>query len=475
MQEGTGIGLALVKELVELHGGEISVESVVGKGTVFTVYLRTGRDHFKDVDESLPAEEAELSHGPMVEMAVFEDVEVGGDGAPVTVDEAVRDRPTILVVDDSQDIRQYVVECLSESYRVRTAADGLEALESIRRELPDLVISDVMMPRMDGFALCRTIKGDAEYRHIPIVLLTSKASVEARIEGLEAGGDDYLAKPFNARELRTRIENLLSIRKQSAELHELNRALLAKNDALREASELKSQLLNIASHDMKNPLTAIREFARIVKDELGRDSHLQELLDLIYSSSNEMLHLVTQLLDSAALEGGHLQLDKRPVDLHQVAELIVHRNRATAESKGQTITYSAPEVGSSVVMADFTRIQEAMDNIVSNAIKYSPRDKPIELRVEKVGDLVRFSVRDQGPGLTDEDHKMLFGKFQKLSAQPTGGESSTGLGLSIVKQIIELHEGEVRAESNKEGGATFSIELAALEDEHADQEASQLG
>ncbi|NNE34303.1 MAG: response regulator, partial [Rhodothermales bacterium] len=382
---------------------------------------------------------------------------------------------TLLVVDDSRDIRDYVVSCLQSYYNIVTAKDGLDGLGKLKDVQPDLIISDVMMPRMDGYAFCRAVKKDPDFKHIPVILLTSKASLEAKLEGLEAGSDDYLAKPFNATELRVRIRNLLRLRHQASELKGLNDELVETNGALREASELKSQLLNIASHDMKNPLTAIREFARIIRDEVGEDSHLDELLELIYSSSNEMLQLVTQLLDSAALESGQLVLNRRPVSVSSLAEIVVHRNSNQAKLKGQEITTLIDGDPDGMVSADFDRLQEAMDNLISNAIKYSPLEKPIEVAVRSTKESVRFEVKDYGPGISEEDMQKLFGKFVKLSAQPTGGESSTGLGLSIVKQIVEMHDGQVLVDSELGEGSTFIIELTALTEDEVGEDVPLLG
>ncbi len=462
VQEGTGIGLSLVKELVELHGGTITVESEVGEGTEFIVVLPKGTEHLKQyelVDDLEESDLYDISRGPMVEMAVFEE-EVGGDqsgaeqgGATVPHDH------TILVVDDSVDVRDYIVGCLQGLYRIVTAKDGVEGLERLQQEIPDLIVSDVMMPRMDGYEFCRTVKSDDRFNHIPIILLTSKASLDAKIEGLQAGSDEYLSKPFNAEELRVRIANLIGLRRQASELKTLNTELEEMNQALRAASDLKSQLLNIASHDMKNPLTAIREFSRIIKEEIGGESHLSELVDLIFSSSDEMLRLVTQLLDSSALESGRLELNTRPVDVSALAQLIVHRSTKQAELKQQKIHFESGEEGSNVVMADFDRLQEAMDNVLNNAIKYSEKGKNIWVSVKSSDDTVRFEVRDEGPGIADEELPLVFEKFQKLSTQPTGGENSTGLGLSIVKQIIEMHGGRVSVESHVGEGSMFFIEL----------------
>lgn len=463
VQEGTGIGLSLVKELVDLHGGSISVTSSVGDGTEFSITLPKGREHLEGhdfvTDEEAEFDSAfEVSHGPMVEMAVFDredDVEGDFDDSAQPDTEA----PEILIVDDNQDIRDYVISCLEKEYRYRIAADGVEAIRLVKENRPDLIISDVMMPNMDGYELCRTLKADEEMKQIPIILLTSKASTESKIEGLKSGSDDFLAKPFNAKELRLRVANLLSIHTQARELRVLNTNLVDANEALIEASDLKTQLLNIASHDMKNPLTAIREFSRIIKEEVDKESHLNELLDLIYSSSNEMLHLVTQLLDSAGLESGGLSLNKRPCDIGALATIVVHRNKNQADLKRQKINFETPPEEEFMVTADADRLHEAMDNLVSNAIKYSPLSKEIWVDISRDADMVKFAVRDEGPGLTEEDQERLFGKFQKLSAQPTGGESSTGLGLSIVKQIVELHGGEVWAESLPGKGSSFAFKI----------------
>lgn len=466
IQEGTGIGLSLVKELVELHGGVIEVESEPGAGAVFTVTLPKGTAHFKNArvfEEAAPAD-GHPARGAMVEVAVLDEDEMlhADVLADVTPDEG-DDRPALLIIDDNPDIRAYVAGCLREHYALYVGRDGRDGLEKARRYRPSLIISDVMMPVMNGYELCRAVKSDEAINHIPVILLTSKASVEDKITGLEAGADDYIAKPFSARELLARVHNLLRLREQQSALKKLNKELVRINGVLREASEMKSQLLSIASHDMKNPLTAIREFANIIKEELDPESHLIELLDLVYDSTDQMLRLITQLLDSAALESGKLELVQEPVSLAELARTVVRRNERQAQKKGQRIVCTPASEHGLLVKADAERMLEAMDNLISNAIKYSPHGKSIHVTVSRVDGEVHFAVRDEGPGLTDEDKRKLFGKFQKLSAQPTGGESSTGLGLSIVKQVVEMHGGRVWAESEPGRGSTFTLALPALQ------------
>jgi len=210
-QVGTGLGLALTKELVELHHGEIEARSVQGLGTTLIVSLKTGRDHLADHEVEAEPAEARAPTGPAVptvgEVA-------GGSEQEQTEDD---DATTVLVIDDSSEIRQFVRKHLEANYRVIEAEDGAEGLDLVRSELPDVVISDIIMPRLDGVELCRTIKSEPELEFVPVILLTAKASIDSRVEGLESGADDYLTKPFEVRELQARVSNLIESRRRLME------------------------------------------------------------------------------------------------------------------------------------------------------------------------------------------------------------------------------------------------------------------
>lgn len=204
--EGTGIGLALTKELVELHHGKISVSSGAGKGSCFTVQLRLGHKHFsKDVILDM-AEPEELDN-------LTDQVEALLDGeAPTQDDPVLEEAAHILIVEDNSDLRAYIRSSFEEPFRFSEAADGEEGLAQAFELLPDLIISDIMMPRMDGLELCARLKQDERSSHIPIVLLTARADMQSKLEGLEVGADAYLMKPFEARELEQRILNLIALR-----------------------------------------------------------------------------------------------------------------------------------------------------------------------------------------------------------------------------------------------------------------------
>ena len=215
---GTGIGLALTRELVLLHGGSVGAESEEGFGSTFTVTLPAqaappGLDGAAD-----DPEDAGLLATPDVRSPAPSDVSIRANGdqdaAPSEAEgeDEPDGRETVLVVEDHADVRAYVRDSLGSDYHVIEAADGAEGLDVARRAVPDLVISDVMMPELDGYGFCRALKADPVLDHVPVILLTAKASEESKLEGLETGADDYLAKPFSARELQARVRNLLETR-----------------------------------------------------------------------------------------------------------------------------------------------------------------------------------------------------------------------------------------------------------------------
>jgi len=263
--------------------------------------------------------------------------------------------------------------------------------------------------------------------------------------------------------IRAGMLRRLAEEKEKAEhaLEETQRAkegLATLNAELRKATELKGELLRIAAHDLRNPLQGISGLAELIQLELASPSEVAAHARSIYSSVGHMIEILAGVLRNEAIESGRLVLSMERVDLGEVAAVVLQRNHTGANAKRQRIVYTAGR--NCWVRADADRIAEAMDNIVSNAVKFSPPGATIWITVRRGGSGIRFEVRDQGPGLTEDDKRRLYGQFQRLSARPTGGESSTGLGLSIVKRLVELHHGKTWAESEGEGrGSTFVIEL----------------
>jgi DNA-binding response OmpR family regulator/nitrogen-specific signal transduction histidine kinase len=210
---GTGIGLALTKELVDLYRGEIYVESEVDKGTIFTVKLPVSKDLFREEEIIILTSEDTVS-----EKVVESDIDIKESEDDETceshIKKALKDAPVVLIVEDNIDLRNYISRNLGSSYQIMVAENGREGLKSAIDYIPDLVISDLMMPEMDGMEMCRQLKTDERTNHIPVIMLTARADRGSKLEGLETGADDYIIKPFDAKELKVRVRNLIEQRKR---------------------------------------------------------------------------------------------------------------------------------------------------------------------------------------------------------------------------------------------------------------------
>jgi CheY-like chemotaxis protein/AraC-like DNA-binding protein len=214
--EGTGIGLTLAKELVKMHHGRISVESDAGKGTTFTVILPLGKDHLREDEISAEEEKSTIHPIPVAGQSPA----FTSPGMAKKVSKELRNKtgnPLLLIVEDNADMRAYIREYFEHDFRILEAVDGFDGLEQAISTIPDIIISDVMMPEMDGNTFCRKVKSDERTSHIPVIMLTARASAEDKIEGLETGADDYLAKPFDQKELQVRVNNLVMQRQRLRE------------------------------------------------------------------------------------------------------------------------------------------------------------------------------------------------------------------------------------------------------------------
>jgi signal transduction histidine kinase len=375
----------------------------------------------------------------------------------------------ILIVDDVPENLQVLGSMLQrKGYDVNVASSGMDALALISKQKPDLILLDVAMPQMDGFQVCEKLKSQEETSDIPIMFLTAHSDKERIVRGFHVGGVDYITKPFHAAELLARVRTHLEL-KTSKEM------LLHRNDELQVLNDDKNELFGIVAHDLKNPLNGIRGIAEmLLKDPTLTDEQKREFYENIFDSAQKMFALIQNLLNVNAIERGAIQITIQPTAVAGMVAHIVHDYHQRAEEKSIALHLSNDELA--VAECDELSLVQILDNLVSNAIKYSPHGKNVFIRVRQVPPetptdenattattpllgRIRFEVQDEGPGLTDEDKTKLFGKFAKLSAQPTGKEHSTGLGLSIVKKLVEAMNGNVWCESEAGKGATFIVEL----------------
>ncbi len=360
----------------------------------------------------------------------------------------------VLVVDDQPITLRVMSRILSDGgFDYCSASNGREALEIFEKKPDfDLIILDVMMPKISGFEVCRRIRERYSLFEMPILFLTAKTMLTDMMEGFEAGANDFIRKPFEKDELLIRAKTLIKLKK-----------LTSANKVLEEAVQLKNRFMEISIHDLKNPLTSIMALSGMLRQDESTPDENREMLSIIHSSSESMLKIVEELLEAARIESGKVTLLKERLDLNDSIREVITENSPAAASKEQSIEFYPEEKAELFVNADRGKIKRIIDNLLSNAIKYSPYDKPIEIAAGLKNGRVIMYVKDYGQGLSEEDKEIVFSRFSKLSAKPTGGESSSGIGLSIAKDLTEMHGGRIWMESKLGEGSCFFVELPAAE------------
>jgi signal transduction histidine kinase len=455
--EGTGIGLSLVQELVHFHGGEVRVESGLGRGTTFTVSIPSGTAH-------LPAdrlgEARSLDTTALGALPYVEEVLRWLPDAPSGPLEPVRPVPTegrILLADDNADIRDYVRRLLGERWSVQAVADGAAAVAAVLRNPPDLVVADVMMPRLDGFELLRILREDPRTRELPVILLSARAGEEARVEGLAAGADDYLVKPFSARELVARVGALLAASRVRREVAEHERAARHEAEA---AARAKDEFLAMLSHELRNPLGALGNAAHALETLELQDERERRLVHVIARQSRHLTRLLDDLLDIARLTAGKISLRRERVDLAAVIE----RCRRTLEDRRRTGDHRLEIDAASVwVDGDPARLEQVVANLLENAVKYTPAGGSICVWLSAEGDEAVLRIEDTGRGIAPETLSRIFDLFVQGASALDRSEGGLGIGLTLVRRIVEMHGGRVEAESGGEGsGSTFTVRLPRL-------------
>lgn len=417
----------------------------------------------------------------------------------------------ILIAEDSPTQREQLKFILeSNDYKVHAAENGLEALKLLSKVKPSLVITDILMPEMDGYTLCSKIKSNPETKNIPVLLLTSLTDPHDVIKGLQAGADNFLTKPYKEQFLLSRIRYIMvnqelrsdsmasevgleivfggekyfinsnrmqiidlllstyenAIQKNN-ELAEANKQLIkmhqeleTTNKQLNKLNEDKSKFLRMAAHDLRNPTAAILSASgfllEIIHDRLSDNE--KEYIELINKSGNFILQLLNELLDLEIIESGNLQLALEDTNLKKLISANISLNKSVAEKKSITIEFETKEEGL-IVNIDQVKIDQVLNNLISNAIKFSHPETKIIVKLDKTDEEAIVSVIDKGQGIPEQEMNKLFKPFGKTSVRATRGEDSTGLGLSIVKKIVESHYGKVWVESKVEKGSTFYFAL----------------
>ena len=580
--EGSGIGLALVHDLVKLHGGTIGVASRPDHGTIFTVTLPLGSDHLE------PERIGRSAAGPSAitgSQAFVIEAERWLDGPVLTEEEdaALSDasvprtdlRARIVLADDNADMRQYVKRLLGTRWAVEALRNGREALDAVRRKRADLVITDVMMPELDGFGLLSALRADEATRDIPVLMLSARAGEEMRLEGLQAGADDYLVKPFSARGLMARVEmQLLRAgmravedlqRRQLADVFnqapaaiaifrgpehtfELanptylgligNREVVGKPvhvalpelagqgiyerldqvyatgqphiaKALRlmvarrpdqspeecffdfvyhpmrdgtgavdgisvvafEVSDLararreaevanrtKDEFLAMLGHELRNPLAPILTALHLMR--LRGGVTVEQERTVIERQTQHLVRLVDDLLDVSRIARGKIDLRKERVDLAVVVAKAIEMASPLLEERQHDLRVAVAR--GLMIDADPARLSQVVANLLTNSAKYTETGGRVTVAADRDGDYVVLRVSDSGIGIAPDMLPHVFDMFAQERQALDRRQGGLGLGLTIVRNLTELHGGTVWASSEGRGkGSEFAIQLPA--------------
>lgn len=364
----------------------------------------------------------------------------------------------ILLVDDRPE-NLYSLECMlaEENLEILKAQSGEEALKLAFQEELSLILLDVQMPGMDGFEVANMLKSTKRTRKIPIIFVTAISKEKKYIlRGLDEGAFDYLFKPLDTDITRAKVKTLLQFYAQQKEIELKNAELLRLN-------EEKNYFLGMASHDLRNPLGNIITLASLIDEEIGKHfpPEHKNYLQVIQSTSRQMMDLLNELLDVSRIESGLSASHITTVNIHELLQECISTNKAHADKKHIHLNYSLAD-STMTMNCDKFQINQILNNLVSNAIKYSHTGTPVEIIVEETIGHTVFHVQDQGQGIPEQEHKKLFEAFTKTSVRSTGGEASTGLGLNIVKKLIEGHGGKIWLKSEVGKGSTFSFSIPHL-------------
>ncbi len=367
----------------------------------------------------------------------------------------------ILVVDDREEGAKIIALLLrEEGYQVDIALRGEAALEKIYANPPDVVILDVMMPDINGMEVLRRLRADKQFAELPVIIVTALGDTTDIVKGIELGATDYLTKP-------PRFEVLLARVRTQIQLKQLQDQRREDLETLQRLNILKDRFMQIAVHDLKNPLNNIVVGLDLLPryptfDDEEEEAEFNQVIAMMNTSTFTMRNLINDFLDLSAIQAGQLELQLSNTDMNKLVEEMVEQFTAYAHEKMLTVeTTLDPDIP--YIAVDKNRLGQVLSNLIGNAIKFSPPQSNIYVSTRWIrdGGWLRVEVADTGPGISKEAIETLFKQYTTTGNKPTGGERSSGLGLSIARDLVELHGGNIGVDSTFGDGSVFWFEIPA--------------
>jgi len=373
---------------------------------------------------------------------------------------------TIIVVEDETDTRATLCHTLEDiGYRAIGLKTGANALEMIRRSPFNVVITDIKLPDIDGMEILELAK--EMNPDVAVIMMTSYASMETAVDAINQGAYAYFVKPINPGEIKTAIANALSQQSLLQEnkrlvesLQQSNKLLFEANEELKKATQAKSEFLAHMSHELRTPLNVIIGFSELMINEVpGKISKEQRrCLDDTLTSGKQLLDLTSEVLDLSKVESGKMRLRLTNITLTEVIESLRSTIMPMLAPRKQSLNVEVEE-GLPPVHADKAKLRQVLLNLLSNAAKFTPDGGELKIEAVRENDWCQVSVIDNGIGIKEEDQERIFEPFCQLDNPLTEEKDGTGLGLTLVKQIIERHGGRIWIESEYEKGSRFTFTL----------------
>jgi signal transduction histidine kinase len=481
---GTGLGLSLAKEFVELHGGGIYLKSEVGKGTQFWFDLPFAACESPEPQPVQKPVTRRLTNR-FADLVTYEAANSAPCAAQQPAPAVKAGAAKVLVVDDSPEVRTLMGQILGDHYHVLLARDGAEGIEVALRELPDLIVSDVMMPRVDGHEFCRTVKENSALTGIPFVMLTAKADSSMKVGGLDCGADDYLTKPFDQKELLARVRSLLRMRRLHADLDRRNRELeaagqrlVSMQNQLVQAEKMSSlgQLVAGLAHEINNAINAVYNGIKPLTVYLRRleaATHMRDV-DVVLAETDPVGELfrkafsLAEVIENGATRTARIINDLKTFshpgkeqpeqfDLHKALDMCV--NLLSNQIKDRvTIRKEYGDVDQ--VFGPYGQLNQVFMNILTNAQQAIPEQGEITITTGQHRDRVTVSIRDNGVGMPESVRNRIFDPFFTTKDPGIG----TGLGLSLSYGIVSKVGGSIECRSQPGEGTEFIVEFPLVMD-----------